>query len=63
MLPAALPTSVEGKIGHTRYTVTVHIVKSFWGDQQFQANFIVFHPLNLHFYRVQRVGQLSIVVS
>ncbi|KAJ6636531.1 Arrestin domain-containing protein 3 [Pseudolycoriella hygida] len=48
MLPPALPTSVEGKIGYIRYSVVVHIERPLWSDQRFQEYFTVLKTLNLN---------------
>ncbi|KAG4069598.1 hypothetical protein HA402_009538 [Bradysia odoriphaga] len=48
MLPADLPTSVEGKIGYIRYVVLVHMDRSLWSDRRFQECFTVLKALNLN---------------
>lgn len=48
MLPVALPTSVEGKIGFIRYSVVVHIDRPLWSCRQFEEYFTVIKALNLN---------------
>lgn len=56
MLPPALPSSVEGKIGHIRYSVVVHIDRPIYRpDREFRQYFTVLKTLNLNDEIVLRV--------
>lgn len=55
MLPADLPTSVEGKIGYIRYSVLVHMDRPLWSDRRFEECFTVLKALNLNDEIVLRV--------
>lgn len=48
LLPAGLPTSVEGDHGFIRYSATVNLDRPMWPDQEFEEGFTVIKPLNLN---------------
>lgn len=48
ILPAELPTSVEGKLGHIRYTARVVIDFSFWINKEFKQRFTVIKAVDLN---------------
>lgn len=48
MLPAGLPTSVEGEIGHIRYTTEVVLDIPMWPDKEFKEPFTVIKAINLN---------------
>lgn len=55
MLPAELPTSVEGKIGYIRYTVRVVVDIPMWPDDEFKVPFTVIKAINLNVLPALRV--------
>lgn len=54
-LPSQLPTSVEGKYGHIRYTARVVLDIPMWPDTEFKERFTVIKPFDLNKDRSLRV--------
>lgn len=55
MLPAGLPTSVEGEFGHIRYIARVVLDIPLWPDREFEVPFTVIKAINLNAIPALRV--------
>lgn len=47
-LPPNLPTSVEGRIGHIRYSARVIIDVPMWRNKEFAQSFTVYRAIDLN---------------
>ncbi|XP_055312538.1 arrestin domain-containing protein 17-like [Sitodiplosis mosellana] len=54
LLPAGLPSSIEGKFGHIRYTANVVLDIPMWVNKKFVNPFTVIKPINLNDDRILR---------
>lgn len=63
MLPAALPTSVEGDKGYIRYSVIVNLDRPMWPDQEFEESLTVLKALNLNENLALRVCECKLFMK
>lgn len=56
VMPPSIPSSVEGSIGHIRYSACLTIDIPMFQSKDFQQQFIVLKPISLQNYPVLRVS-------
>lgn len=57
MMPSDLPSSVEGSIGHIRYTACVVIDIPWWRSKEYELQFTVIKTIDLNDYPTLRVNR------
>jgi hypothetical protein len=55
VLPPKLPSSFEGKFGHTRYTVKVVVDRPWKFDHEIKSAFTVISPVDLNIHETAKV--------
>lgn len=55
VIPFDLPSSVEGSIGHIRYTASVIVDIPMWQSKEFHEQFAVIKTIDLNDYPMLRV--------
>lgn len=63
MLPAQLPTSVNGQYGYIEYGIHIVLDIQLWPDKKFSEEFTVIKPINLNAVPGMRVSYEALVFS